>query len=135
MKVFIDSDVLLDIYLMREEHYEYSAQVLDLVFEKKIQAITSPVVIANIFYILKKTGKAETQILSLLESIKVIAVDHAIMLEAFTSKFTDKEDAIQYFTAIKGKATYLITRNVMDYKKAIGLTVLTPADFINNHSN
>jgi len=36
MKVFIDSDVLLDIYLMRGEHYEDSAQVLDLVFEKRL---------------------------------------------------------------------------------------------------
>jgi len=54
-----------------------------------------------------------------------------VLVDAFSSVFKDKEDAIQYFTAIKAKAKYLITRNVQDYAKASGVIVISPSDFLN----
>ena len=53
------------------------------------------------------------------------------MLEALNSKFKDKEDALQYYTALYHGADYFITRNTKDYKhKTIALPVFSPQEFM-----
>ena len=138
MKVFIDTDVIYDVLTHRPEHYDNSALVLDIVFSEQIEAFTSPVIIANLYFLLSKRpeGKAAAvkQVISLLEDIHVEATDHNTIMNAFSSSFTDKEDAIQYFTAVKGRAKYLITRNVKDYATAEDVAVISPSDFLNLRS-
>lgn len=53
------------------------------------------------------------------------------MNQALNSRFSDKEDALQYYTAINHGADYFITRNIKDYKNAIEtLQVFTPLEFL-----
>ncbi len=53
------------------------------------------------------------------------------MIEAITSPFKDKEDALQYYTALNHGADYFITRNITDYKStSVRLPVMTPVEFI-----
>jgi hypothetical protein len=53
------------------------------------------------------------------------------MIQAISSPFKDKEDALQYYTALYRGADYFITRNISDYKKSSGrLPVMTPVEFI-----
>jgi hypothetical protein len=52
------------------------------------------------------------------------------VLAALDSKFTDFEDALQYFSAIQSnKVNVIITRNTSDYKKS-ALPVFTPYEFL-----
>ena len=53
-KLFIDSDIILDILAERETFYESAAEIFDLGYEKKLDLYTTAVVLANIFYILRK---------------------------------------------------------------------------------
>ena len=53
-KLFLDSDIILDVLLEREEFYEASARLLDLGDSKKIHLYTSSLVAANIYYILRE---------------------------------------------------------------------------------
>ena len=54
-----------------------------------------------------------------------------MLLQAISSPFKDKEDALQYYTALNYGADYFITRNIPDYKKAtLRLPVMTPAKFM-----
>ena len=49
---------------------------------------------------------------------------------ALQSAFKDKEDALQYHTALRAKADYFVTRNKKDYKhKVTSLPVFTPVEF------
>ena len=51
-KVFLDSDVILDLLTEREPHFDSVLDLFILIENKKIQGYTSPVVIANVFYII-----------------------------------------------------------------------------------
>ena len=52
--LFIDSDVILDVLERREHFYEYSAQILSLGDEKKVKLVTTSLVFANVYYLLRK---------------------------------------------------------------------------------
>ena len=61
-KVFIDSDIILDLLAKRKTFYEYAAKLFTLAYRKKIELYTTATVLANVFYILRKiVGIDETK--------------------------------------------------------------------------
>ena len=120
-KVFIDSDILIDIFAHRDPFYNSAAKVLTLIDQNKILGYTSPLVFANIHYILSKLISKDLALNSLrkLKSIiQVIAIDDKVIELALDSNFTDFEDAIQYHTAKSKDVGFIITRNKKDFKKS-----------------
>ena len=53
-KIFIDTDVFLDVFAKREPFYYDSAKLLSEIENKKARGYTSSLVFANIHYILRK---------------------------------------------------------------------------------
>ncbi|WP_139352729.1 hypothetical protein [Algoriphagus sp. A40] len=52
-------------------------------------------------------------------------------LKAMISPINDKEDAVQYFTAMEGEFDFFLTRNKKDYKLiSEPQRVITPTEFI-----
>ncbi|MBX2910541.1 MAG: hypothetical protein KF717_00045 [Cyclobacteriaceae bacterium] len=53
------------------------------------------------------------------------------VLESLSSSFKDKEDGLQYYTALYRDVDYFITRNIKDYRKneQTSLPVYTPVEF------
>ena len=116
---FIDSDIILDLLAQRKLFYDNSAKIFTLAYEKKIELFTSAVVLANVFYILRKIrGNEETK--RLLKNLRLLVhllpINESIVDMALNSKFNDFEDALQYFTAKENNILVLITRNIKDYK-------------------
>jgi hypothetical protein len=58
--------------------------------------------------------------------------DISIVKQAYQSKFSDIEDAIQYYTATKNEIIdFFITRNIKDFKSGENIIpVVTPAQFL-----
>lgn len=128
-RIFVDSDVILDVALARQPFVEASQQVLALCENGAFTGCISSNSVANIYYILRKLGgdeKARIFIKQLLKFLVIIPVDHVGMSKALDSKFTDFEDAIQHFAALSFCCTAIVTRNVQDYKFA-ELNVVLPA--------
>jgi predicted nucleic acid-binding protein len=102
-----------------------------------IIGFTSSLCIANVYYLMRKhkTDKDARGFLStLLSFITVLPIEHDVTLNALQSEFSDFEDALQYYTAMKNQCNYLITRNINDYKKSVELNlpvkVLSPDGFL-----
>jgi predicted nucleic acid-binding protein len=135
-KVFLDSDVILDLLTQREPHYQPSLNLFLMIQEKKILGYTSPVVIANIFYILNRQLNRDKAISSLIKIKALITIlrcgDSEIEL-ALLSDFKDFEDAIQYHTALAHEMDIILTRNVKDYKTA-NINVCTPIEYISTNT-
>jgi len=130
-RIFIDSDVTIDL-LAQREHYPAAAELFDLVEAKQIVGHTTPVVLANVEYIIKKyssSTKARKALQMLLKQLTVLPMDHGIAQRAVDSTFPDFEDAMQYYAAEKGKIDFIVTRNTRDYEKG-SITVMTAEDFI-----
>ena len=77
-KVLIDTDVLLDFFFDREPFAEYATEILSLCEENKLRGFTTPVIISNVYYLLRKTAKHDIivekikQLLSIIDIIKWI---------------------------------------------------------------
>lgn len=132
LRIFIDADIILDLLAKREPYYKYSAKLFTLIDKDKANAYTSPIVIANIYYILRKLSTKEialTNLRKLKSLVKILNVDEKIVDLALNSRFRDFEDAIQYYTAINNEIKFIITRNKQDYKES-KIGIATAEEFI-----
>lgn len=131
-RLFIDSDIILDVFARRAPHYADSATLLTLIEDKKISGFSSPLVFANIYYILRKLKSKEYALQSLRKLrilIDILPMNQLQIDHALNSNFTDFEDALQYYSAKSGKMDFIITRNKNDYKHG-SITVCTPTEYL-----
>ncbi len=131
-KIFIDSDVILDLLAKREPFYPYAAELFSLVEKGKIKAYVSAIIITNLHYVLRKLTNKEQAIKSLQKLkllVKILPVDEKIIDLALASEFKDFEDSIQYYVAKENGIDFLLTRNKKDYKTA-DITILTPEEYL-----
>ncbi len=131
IKIFIDSDIILDLLLRRKE-FESSAELMTGLVEKKYLGYTTPIVVANIHYIMTKLEnktKSIENIKKLRKFISILTIDEEIIDDALSLRANDFEDSIQYLTSEKHEMDFVITRNKKDYKKC-KLTVLDAREFL-----
>ena len=131
-KVFVDSDVILDLLAQRIPHFHFSALLFTFADMKKLELYTSPTVFCNVFYILRKElgiEKAKSVLRKLRLLIKIIDSSEKTIDCALNSEFSDFEDAIQCYTAQNHQISIIVTRNVKDYKTA-GIIVQNPETFL-----
>ncbi len=131
-KVFIDTDIVLDLLTAREPHYIHSAKLFTLLNKGNFKGFVSSLMFSNLYYILRKqlNHKKAMEILKKLKAqVSVLPVDDSIVKLALNSSFKDFEDAIQYYTAKKNKVGCLLTRNAKDYTSA-SISVMSAEDFL-----
>lgn len=131
MKVFVDNDVILDVLLERKQ-FTYSKRVLDLIENKKIKGYTSPIIFTNTYYLVSKnsnTLNAWDAIKKLRSLFQITPVNQTILDQALTSRFSDFEDAIQYFAARHQKCDCLATRNRKHYLES-DILITSPKELI-----
>ena len=131
-KVFVDTDVILDLLAERIPFFHFSAVLFTFAEMKKLELYTSPLVLANTFYILRKqlgNNEARNALRKLRILLHVVDSSESIIDKALNSDFADFEDAIQYYTALEHEITVILTRNLRDYKNA-SVIVQTPEAFL-----
>lgn len=132
MKVFIDTNIFLDLLCRRERFLADSLKVFDLAVDGELELLISDLSIANIKYITRKDFTIDKfyEMLSAFRPVfTIVPVGENAVDEALALKACDFEDALQYFSAVHSHADYLLTRNIKDYGFA-SMKVMTPADFI-----
>ena len=119
--VLIDTVVILDFFFDREPFAEFATEVLNLCEAAEIKGYTTPVIICNVYYLLRKTAKHEIiieRIKQLLNIINITPMDEDVVFGALNSEFKDFEDALPNYSAIEnGDIQIVLTKNVKDYKK------------------
>ena len=131
-KAFVDTDVILDLLAQRVPHFHFSAVLFTFAEMKKLELYTTPLILANTFYILRKqlgNDEAKKLLRKLRILLHVIDSSESVVDKALNSDFADFEDGIQYYTALEHKISLILTRNLRDYKKA-SVIVQTPEAFL-----
>lgn len=138
LKIFVDTDVIIDLLIDRKPFSEQAARIITLSDLKKIQVCVSTLTFANCYYVLKKYSSHSnviSKLSQLAEIVEIIDVTNKSIKAALSSEFKDFEDAIQNETAKSDlKINILVTRNIKDYQKS-ELSVLTPEEFLNSFNN
>lgn len=131
-KVFVDTDVVLDLLAERIPFFHFSAVLFTFAEMKKLELYTSPLILANTFYILRKqlgNDEAKSALRKLRILLHVVDSSETIIDKALNSDFSDFEDAIQYYTALEHGISVILTRNLRDYKKT-SVIVQTPEAYL-----
>ena len=133
-EIFLDTDVAFDILSKREPHFEHSILLLELAAKDHASLLIAESSLANLIYLcfdIYKLKSADRRLLDFISACDIISGGKEIIIKAISSGFRDKEDALQYYTALHHGADYFITRNISDYKKTSErLPVMTPAEFV-----
>lgn len=131
-KVFVDTDIILDLLSNRQPFYIHSANLFSAADQNEINVCVSSLAFANLNYILSKQlsiSEARKVLLKFKTLVTVLSVTDKIIDLALSSKFKDFEDAVQYFTAIENHVKTLLTRNLKDYKVA-EISVMTAEQYL-----
>lgn len=132
MIVLLDTDVLIDIALNREPHFDDSAKILDLIESGFPKAFIAWHSIANFYYITEEQSKKKNSVQFIRELLQFINVAPTATKDAIFAanlSFPDFEDALQVTAAKACNAEYIITRNIKHYKSS-PVQAKTPSQFL-----
>lgn len=133
VNVLIDSDVILDFYFDRLPFSQDASKIIALCETQKFNGYITPLIISNVYYLLKKQSnhkKVIEIIKNLLLIIDVVSIEKSVVVKALNSEFKDFENALKHFSAVKASTIeIIITQNIKDYKLS-QLSVMTPSIFI-----
>lgn len=132
MKVFFDTNVILDVLANREPFVADSAAVLSLVEARTVEGFVAAHSVTTLFYLLRRevgSRRAREVLMDLLRVLEVVAVDQDRIFQALAMDWDDFEDAVQASCAAKAEVDYLLTRDQDDFRGSY-VSVLSPAEFI-----
>lgn len=122
MKVLIDTNVYLELFL-RRENKDYVKKLFYLSYKKGNQTFVTTQTLRDVEYILRrKVHDSETS--KMLQhkvyeiTSKVISVSNDAAIEALFSDIEDYEDALQYLASEEYLLDAIITLNKKDYIKS-----------------
>jgi len=132
--VSFDTNILLDVLANRTPFVDVSQKLWELSELNEIHGVISILSFNNIFYIVRKASNeivARECLRKLRDVFQPIEIDSKILHQAMDSQIKNFEDAIQYFSSIRAKASHLVTRNPVDYPSDPILPVVSPEIFLN----
>ena len=132
MKVLIDTNVIMDVLLARQPHFEFSQRCAKICGEQLIGYLTATQT-KDIFYFLEKNKisakKAKCIIKELSEEFAILDILAADVQNALASDMPDYEDALIAHCAARCSMDYIITRNTKDFS-ASPVAAILPKDFL-----
>jgi len=136
-RLFLDTNVMLDLLGERIPYYDSIAKIATLADKGQITMVVSALSYATVSYFLKKYENPE-KAKEKLRKFKIISeicdLDELIIEKGLNSGFSDFEDSLQYFSALKSECTILITRNEKDFKIS-QIPVMTAKEYLSGIKN
>ena len=140
MKVFLDTNIVLDLLLERDGYAE-AAMILQMQEEGKLSVCVSVLTMVNAAYVYRKTVGQRMAVVNLkyLSALmEVLPMDNAMLQQAIYAEGPDFEDFLQGFCAANAGCDFIITRNGKDYAPERSLLsehvafppVMTPMEFL-----
>jgi predicted nucleic acid-binding protein len=136
MRVFLDTNVLLDVIEARPGLVEESSDVLTLAEGLQAELYIAWHSLATIYYLIRR-GRSEQAAMAEIDKIlawaNIAPVDSLSATRARNLKFPDFEDAMQCVCAESCQADIIITRNTKDFIQS-PILVLSPGEFLLRHA-
>lgn len=135
--ILLDVNIFMDVFEGREG-IETSLKVMELIEENRLKACISALTVPILWFLMEKRmpeSEAKAKVTVAIKGFLVVPLNKTILQEAFKSEMADFEDAIQFYSAIKGKCSALVTRNKKDFTIHNKLDVLTPEEFLHKQNH
>lgn len=136
-KLFLDTNVILDLLGERQLFYEPAAKILSLADKGQIKLVASALSFSTIFYLLSRFEDVEI-VKEKFRKLKVLVetadLTDKIIEKGLVSEFSDFEDALQYHCALETGCKIIITRDSKGFKSSV-LPVLSPVEYLKSLSS
>ncbi len=133
-RLFLDTNIMLDLLGERIPFYNSIAKIATLADKEQISIVVSALSYATVSYFLTKYENIE-KAKDKLRKFKIISeicdLDELIIEKGLNSNFSDFEDSLQYFSALKSECSILITRNGKDFKLS-QIPILTAEEYLSS---
>jgi predicted nucleic acid-binding protein len=133
-RIFLDTNVILDLLGERVPFFDSIAKVATLADQKKLTLVVSPLSFTTTDYVLNKYESSES-VLNKLRKFKIICevceVNEETIDKALNASFKDFEDGLQYFTALQSNCSVIITRNGKDFKHST-IPIMTAEEYLSS---
>lgn len=134
-KIFLDTNVILDLYIPGREGKAAARSLLDLkeVAGDDIRLYLSFLSIANIAYVLRKhydKARLKEILRGLFHFCDVLPMSDISIMDALDASCPDFEDALQISCAEMKECDFLLSSNLRHFQEHTWMTVLTPAQFL-----
>ena len=132
MKIFFDTNVILDVLLDREPFVRDALYLLARVERSEVTGCICATTVTTIYYLVRKvlgTKEATRHIKTLLSLFEIAPVNRAVLEAALDSKFSDFEDSVLHASALTVGADCIVTRDLSGFKKA-KVPVYTPDELV-----
>ncbi len=132
MKLFVDTNVVLDVLAQREPWFNDSARLLAHIERGGATGHIAAHTLTTLHYLLARhlgQQKAAAVLIDLTTLLRIEPVDHLVLQQALALGWRDFEDAVQAVTAAQCQADYLVTRNPRDFKQSL-VPIITPSEFL-----
>mgnify|MGYP002624718931 CR=1 FL=1 len=135
MKVFLDTNILIDVVARRAEFYEAANNIINLGIEGDVTLCVTPMSYATCVFIARKVlgYQGAMKVLQLLDKyIEVVAMTPTQCHEALFADMPDFEDMLQYKAAFDAGCACLVTRNGKHFPQD-GIPILSPKEFLDSY--
>ena len=137
MRIFIDTNILIDLLIKRNPSYPSVARIFDIALKRKDVIVISNLSIVNAHYVVKKIVGVEEPVLrvalhNICTTCEIAPFAIGITIKSLVSPFKDFEDASQYFCALENNCDVIITNNEKDFKLSF-LPVINAVEFLTNY--
>ena len=133
MRWMIDTNVILDVLLKRENFYASSRAVLSLCEKRQAQGFVSASAVTDIFYLTRKAlGSLEDTykvVGALLDVVNVLTVTNEDVITAFRQNAKDFEDCLLATCAKSNACDCIVTRNQKNFLP-FGMPLYSPEEIL-----
>jgi len=131
MKIFIDTNIFLDLILKRED-YQDATKILNSCDGALHKAVISDITLLNIDYIASKQVKNIKDFLILIiKKFEIVGANNEMFNSALNIQNKDLEDNVQYISAKEKGCDFIITNDKNFYKGDI--EVINSKDFVDKY--
>lgn len=131
MKLLIDTNVLLDVFLCREQFVADAKKLFIMKQFKDAELWIAAQSYTDLYYVGAKahgSDRMQKILKEVFPLLNVCSIDGADISYALDEWWQDFEDCLIWRAAKKIKADYIVTRNVADFTRS-DIPVLTPGEF------
>lgn len=131
MKVFLDTNILIDFIAKRDPFYHVAANIINLGFKGEVKLYATPLSYATTIFIAKKMLGYDgvMKAMQIIDNyIEVANMNSVHCHNALFSNMPDFEDMLQYESAYSSGCDVIVTRNKKHFPQDV-IQVLDPEEF------
>lgn len=132
MRVMVDTNVILDVWLSREPYWKESARLIANIECRKLRGFLCPTSVTTLNYLGKKVlgeKHARELLKKLLNIFEIGVLSPEVFRQALESDVTDFEDAVIEAVSIANKVDIIASRDLKDFRKS-KVPVMEPSQIL-----